>query len=124
MAVVLFSESRRANSDGSYTDQKVFKVEASTLAAIVNLGHDLERIPDWVRVTALALCVRDAPEVATPAYLDPVIESSTGVDERFEWNDNGGTVVLSDHIRFAAFNDTQFDAYFLVEFGITHSKTK
>lgn len=128
MAVILFSESRLPGSDGAYTDQKIFLVEAGTLAAFVALAHDLGRTPDWVRVTQLANLDPDtgAP-LAVQGYVLPAV-SDVLVDGRFVWLVNDGVdpvdIDTAEELYFAAGNAGQNDALLMVEFGITHSAAK
>lgn len=128
MAVTLFSESRVPQSDGAYTDQKIFLVGAPTAPALVALAHDLGRTPDWVRVTQLANLDPDtgAP-IAVQGYVLPAI-SDVLVDGRFVWLVNDGIdpvdIDPAEELYFAAGNEGQGDVMLMVEFGITHSVAK
>jgi hypothetical protein len=150
MAVAVVFESRLAGSDGAYTDQKVVLVDADEDLDWFFLEHDLGRIPDWVRVTKLtyglvieAEAEWDGPASAAAAHLEPTLDVVASVAAgRLVWDtgiDDGGASGrpasvedLATGIWFGAAGDvttveplhTGQDAYYLVEFGITHSVSK
>lgn len=150
MAATVVFESRLPGSDGAYTDQKVVLVDHDTVLGWFLLEHDLGRIPDWVRVTKLTyglvnLDPWDGPAVAAGAHLEPALDIAASlVAGRLVWdagltgNPDGRPDTmpaghdLSTDLWFGAAGDetrvdpayTGQDAYYLVEFGMTHSKVK
>jgi hypothetical protein len=137
MGLIVYAQSRTPGSDGAYTDQVVIEIEAITLLGWYTIAHDLDRVPDWVRVTCLTFGVlQEGPSPTDEAHLEPAIDLfQCGMGGRLFWdlgevgNTDGRPITVVDPTQELWFgaehaNRTGIPVKYLVEFGITHSGPK
>lgn len=120
-----FNADPQGKSTGQNTKLLLMKVPANTALAYILVQHDLGFIPSWARVTPLS---QDdtGTAVLNTGSLEPAIDiAASGATNGLVWLNPGGAQDLTTHMYVAWANaDLTYDAWFLLEVGRTHSRTK
>lgn len=133
MAIALYDADPDNSSTGRNTFLKVIQVDGGEALQAVEVPHDLGFEPAWIRVTRLGYNVPDngGLEPTLPsAICQPAIlaDSATLLNEGFKLDPGAGgaTIDPEESAWFLVQNDEADapDAFFLAEFGRTHSKVK
>jgi hypothetical protein len=118
---------------GAYTVLKKIRLDAGEVAQWITVPHHLGRVPNWVRVTKLTKEFTPLSPVFPAAECCPGILPFTVEGTDLEWDPGlpapgpypDGVIDLTDALYFGVYNsDETHEAYFLVEFGITHSSPR
>lgn len=125
MGSAVYNSDPTGKSTGQNTKLFLLKVLVSTLTAEVGpITHNLGFIPSWVRVTPLSQDDQGTPVLNTgvcEAMLDIAASGSAGL----VWWDNSGVIDLTTDLAFAIKNvNVTYDAWFQIEIGRTHSRSK
>jgi len=133
---VEFLNPQSIGADGVHTKQVLVKINPADPEpenGWVQVTHGLKRIPDWVRVTPLCWGVPDeSPSYADPQRCQPCISTlQSAADGKLVWDEGdtqaGGPptqIDLTDKLWFGMNDEQAVTHWFLVEMGITYSRTK
>lgn len=110
-------------STGQNTVLKLVKIDANTALSYIVVAHNLGFVPSWARVTKLSQDDQGT-SVLNTGSCEPVLDEAASGAAGLIWEDAGSQDLTKDIILAVENTDLNYDAWFLLEIGRTHSRSK